>query len=432
MRPAPEIRVRRAALDAEAALMAQLDRFGITRVADTTRLDTAGIPTASVVKPGTTDRCWVYSGKGLTQPDARVRAILECLGRTAALWPCGGWVAEATGRAMGRWPEGSVWPPAFFTERVRPDHSDGDAIAFVQATRLVATADGIGEGGLVWVPADLVFRGHRPLGAPATPFAYASTSGLAARVDRWSAVEAALLELIEWDAVSQADVLGSHQALAGMLGLARALWLGSRWLDRFTADVSHAETIDCGSLAEPERMLVEGFHRAGLTVTIKRIPTDVEVPVVGAACARRVSPATVLGCAGYGAGWDEQSALRRALLELAQTGATDLQGALGDRRELEQRRLASLSERRWLLTRGPARPWRPTALLQDAGSCEARVARLVRRLGDVGLNRVGVVDFPAWPGVSAVRVLVPGIETWHATGGWSTLGPRLSARVGVR
>jgi len=57
---------------------------------------------------------------------------------------------------------------------------------------------------------------------------------------------------------------------------------------------------------------------------------------------------------------------------------------------------------------------------------ESSIDAYIDRFRQVGLKDIAVVDFPTWDGLSVVRVLVPGVETWHATAGESDLGPRMS------
>ncbi len=60
-------------------------KAGITRVADITRLDRIGIPVFSSIRPEAgTGAISVYNGKGLTETQARVSAIMEGIERYSA------------------------------------------------------------------------------------------------------------------------------------------------------------------------------------------------------------------------------------------------------------------------------------------------------------------------------------------------------------
>lgn len=143
-----------------------------------------------------------------------------------------------------------------------------------------------------------------------------------------------------------------------------------------------------------------------------------------------VTVAHVLGCAGYAVKCDPEEALTAALLELAQTRATDLQGAREDRHDIEKQRLPSLPANHWLATPGPPGEFGTvTSLFEAPSQQEPILSQVIAAFTRAGLNELAAVTFPAPDGINAVRVVVPGAETWHATGGSSKLGPRLARKV---
>lgn len=62
-------------------------RYGITRLADTTRLDRTGIPTFAAIVPRSPDFLSVYNGKGLTREAAMASAVMEAVERQAGAAP---------------------------------------------------------------------------------------------------------------------------------------------------------------------------------------------------------------------------------------------------------------------------------------------------------------------------------------------------------
>lgn len=396
-------------------LLSRLDEFGISRLADTTGMDTPGVPTASAVKPATSDVIWVYSGKGRSQAQARVTAIMECLERSGALWsherP---WVVE-TPTVLQRSHE--VWGADRFTYRRRDSVQTDDPQVWVEATKLT------GDHGTVMVPADLCFNGPRPTGLPPSPFLLSTSNGLAASFRLEDALQHGLAEVIERDIVSCTEVRASHLGYRYLAAIADQLGLSMSVLGGYEDNVELAATIERDSLPIPALDLVKRYEAAGLELVIKTMPNDFDLPAYGVAAVQEADPTRHLGCAGYAVRSSSADALDSALLELAQTRATDLQGAREDRHEPEKQRLDEIPAHHWLATPG-ARP-----VAYEAARVEHGLNHLLDHCAMAGLKDAAYVQFPGWPGISVTRVLVPDAETWHVTGGWSTFGPRLRASV---
>ena len=394
----------------------RLHEFGITRLADTTGLDRVGIPTHSCVKPGTADVIWVYSGKGLTPEQSRIGAIMECIERTSALWnPARFFLAPHPSRSE----QGDFWIPERFTERLRPCESN-KPLVWVEASDLQ-------NGRKVYVPADLVFTGRRPTLNADRSFAVTTSNGLAAGFSREQAIEHALAEVVERDAVSCAELRSSHFGVSFLGTIARLIGSDDgRVAEAFCDDLDYAETLDQSNLPPSAAALYERYRAASLELVIKRIPNDLDIPVFGASVMESMGFDDILATAGYGAHLDPEIALTKCLLEVAQSRATDRQGAREDCFDEEKKRLSQAPNSHWLAIPGS----RKTAFSELSWSPErksVRVEEYLERLATRGLRDVAVVDFDAYPGIHVVRVLVPGIETWHATAGDSRLGPRMSA-----
>jgi ribosomal protein S12 methylthiotransferase accessory factor len=63
------------------------DRYAVTRVGDTTRLDRTGIPTATAIVPASDDLISVYNGKGTSRTAAYVGAVMEAVERQVTAHP---------------------------------------------------------------------------------------------------------------------------------------------------------------------------------------------------------------------------------------------------------------------------------------------------------------------------------------------------------
>ena len=403
-------------------LRSRLHEFGITRIANTISLDSTGIPTFGCVKPGTSDVNWVYSGKGRTLAEASVSAIMECIERTSALWDS----QSAIPRSINELELDGVefWPPCRFTER-SADYTNDTKIWWTEANR-------IGSTQLVLVPAELAFCGFRPKKSSFL-FVESTTTGLAAAATLQDAVATALAEVIERDTVSCAELEASHYGVVSILALANKLGLN---LDTFQADIKDncelAISIERTTMPTPVAELIRQFEREGINVGLKAIPSDAGVPVFGATSIQEIVRGRFLGAAGYGINSSPERAAIDALLELAQSRTTDLQGARED----------SLAQEKRLLTGAPTSHWLASASAelatwdQACGAFASTTAAdelgfLLDATRRVGLNDIAVVRFPCYSGLYVARVLVPGAETWHSTGGQSNLGPRMARKLGV-
>ena len=397
-------------------LTARLDEFGITRVADTTGLDVIGIPTHSVVKPGTSDVIWVYSGKGITSHHSRVSAIMECLERSCSLWD----QRRVQWRSLESFGAEEVWSPELFTEAQRAI-SPQDKIGWVQGNSLTTNTP-------VWLPAELVFGGHRPVEPGQLVFHAVTSNGLGAHLTRERAILRAIYELMERDAISMAELEASDVGYSSLRYICKMLGVEeTNILARFRDNQDVAFDVNRLDRANEVTELVQRFENAGLTIHLKNLVTDLGVSVMAAAVIERVSIDGVLATAGYSAAPDPIDAACAAILEVAQSRATDRQGAREDCVTLEKCRATELPSSHWMLTdsmREVSLKRRATATTHSESISEVLV-----KLKNVALEKAAVVDFPAYEGIHVVRVLVPGMETWHPTGGMSRIGPRMRKKL---
>jgi len=336
---------RLSALRPQPAPSAVSERRGspvVTRVADTTGLDRVGIATASCICPGSGDGLTVYSGKGETLDAAKTSARYECVERIAAVWD----IERVCETATQDLEAGGVLvlAPESFTEY----HGEFTADTVLPWVRTETLAD----RRECWVPADRVFIGRRPSVVPGAAGSFTTTNGLAASNDIGSAISHAILELAERHVISCVEIQAADHAWTVLGGMADRLGLDTGVLaDRFREDEDAAATVDPVTLPERAARLYAKFALAGVPVVVKAVPNELGIPVYAAGALEQVSFDSFLAAAGYAARFDPESAVVAALLELAQSRATDLQGAREDVDEVEKRRLLAPPRHNWLLTR---------------------------------------------------------------------------------
>jgi ribosomal protein S12 methylthiotransferase accessory factor len=125
---------------------------------------------------------------------------------------------------------------------------------------------------------------------------------------------------------------------------------------------------------------------------------------------------------GMGTHPSARVALRRALTELAQSRAVDIQAvrediappdAVVESFSLHMRRISAIHHESWYLGHSNAKRRFSDIPSYSFQHIDEDLAFLVERFTSAGLNQIIVVDFtPDQTNYSVVRVIVPGIESW--------------------
>jgi ribosomal protein S12 methylthiotransferase accessory factor len=245
---------------------------------------------------------------------------------------------------------------------------------------------------------------------PAT-FVMTDTNGLASGNTRDEAICHALCELAERDAWTFIE-LGAHQMPRARRGFA----LGPHAKD----GPDDLEMFSCIDLEGND--LFAKFLDADLVPVVREITSELGVPAFFASvCDESITGHPMAHC-GLGAHPNAEVALRRALLEVAQSRCVDIQavredilppGAVGEHFTPHTRRVDVINRQSWCFGSSTTR-----RKLRDVPSHRfATIAEdlefLLERFAACGLEEIIVVDFT--PGVkthSVVRMIVPGIENW--------------------
>lgn len=376
------------------------ERYGITRVADTTHLDRTGIPTYSAMVPASPDVLGVYNGKGLTREAAIASAVMEAAERQIAA---------------------RVELP-IFEEPLVHVAAELDLAGFgMRETALRSIACVLGTDVLrserVAVPLALV---QCPYYGPKL-FDVTTSNGLASGNNLTEALYHALCEVIErhiWAiyhtrcSVAPRYFLGA-EARDRLLAPQIALPTGDPTIDRLVA------SIEAAGLIVRALFLEEPPLPPTVIVTVTEPNSSPPMAHLGLGCS--LSPA---------------HALVRALTEAVQSRVTDIQAAREDILRVNDpvgrlgehgRRLTSLPTDQWYFA--PAPSALDFASLADRSSDD--LAQDLRTTLDAlrayGLDRAIVVDLsPRDLPIAVVRAIVPGLETFMFTG---HPGPRVRAEL---
>jgi ribosomal protein S12 methylthiotransferase accessory factor YcaO len=388
--------------------------IGVTRLADITDMDVLRIPNYSAVVPGTEDYIWVYGGKGPTREHAMASALMESIERYSSL-PSGG------PHKFVR----STYSELFKNHKVLHPDSVVEPVSFVYYNDMLMDwlpGYDLVSGEEIMVPASIALFRYTPPPPAVNPFAYFHTNGLASGNVMEEAVCHALCEVIERDAMSLADLRASaipfHILRTIVHSLNAAGFLASPIpAERFVDDPSIFPDIDISEIDfEPSRNLVDKFKRAGISLTIKDITSDIGIPTFNASSVEWITHDYGYLAEGHGTHLDARIALLRAITEVSQTRAANIQGARDDLRKIKYGEQNTDDRRAWQFmpsTRkikfSRVQTFFNEDILDD-------INQILIRLKSVGLNQVIIVDLTNPDiGIPVVRAIVPGLETFKIT-----------------
>ncbi len=375
------------------------ERYGITRVADTTYLDRTGIPTFGTMVPHSPDLLGVYNGKGMSRESAMASAVME-----------------ATERQIGAVVRLRTFRESLEVVAERIDFDDcgmrddvrDRVVDCVLGTELLS-------GDAIPVPLAMVqcpWYGDKL-------FDQTSSNGLASGNNLTEAIYHALCELIERHAWALYDI--------------RCSVVPRYYLGPSAGDVAAAPEVSMPVGEANVDRLFRAVLDAGLQVRVFCLD-EPPLPVTFLASIFEPGAAPPMAHIGLGCALSPAHAITRAITEAVQSRVVDIQAAREDiLRPHEEagimgahaRRNNELPAGRWYFDL-PA-PQRRFAGIADRTSDDlARDLRSVLDgLRDYGLKSVVVVDIspPDLP-IAVVRAIVPGLETLMVTGRIGRLGRR--------
>lgn len=349
--------------------------IGVTRIADISGLDRIGLPVFSAIRPSAADGAIsVYAGKGTTETEARVSVIMEAIERFSA---------EVTNF------EGQLQFDSY-------EHLSADNFA-VNPADLILPGYLSKDTKIEWysgwdilndeeviVPANAVFHPYSPVQGHWQLFR-SNTNGLASGNVMEEAIFHGLMEVIERDAVSIAEI--NRNPGLGLI-----------------ADTCRVSEI------------IDKFELQGIVVRLWSLPTDTGVPtVVAASDDEKMRDASLL-VMGAGSHTDPEIAALRALTEVAQSRATQIHGAREDTNRESMARMIGYERMKRLNKHWLEKP-RETIELDElehmaTASIDGDIRIVLDRLQNVA-DSVIISDITATAiGVPAVRVIIPGFEVY--------------------
>jgi ribosomal protein S12 methylthiotransferase accessory factor len=276
-----------------------LPKIGVTRIANITDLDRVGIPVFSAIRPSAAaGAISIYSGKGATETNARISAIMESFERCLAEQPevsvnLKGVDIEAervtdTFESLSEnYP--AVYPDALLIPQPVPEFT---SLEWVMGEDILNDVE-------VFVPSNAVFHPYDPVNA--NKLFRSNTNGLASGNTIEEAVLHGLLEVIERDALSIAEYTrnpGKEIVLSESDGL--------------------------------NYQLKKKMEDTGIVVKLWLLDSDVDIPTVVTALDDTVLKDPALLVMGAGSHLSPEIAVTRALTEAAQSRVVQIHGARED------------------------------------------------------------------------------------------------------
>ena len=402
-------------------------RIGVTRLADITDMDVLRIPNYSAVVPGTEDYIWVYSGKGPTREHAKASALMESIERYSSL-PSGGPRKFVRSSYAELSKNTKVLHPDKIVEPTRFEYRDDMLMDWLAGQDIVSDEQ-------IMVPASIALFRYSPPPPAVNPFAYFHTNGLASGNVMEEAVCHALCEIIERDAMSVAELRASAIPFHILRTVHHSLNSAGMNVppipgDRFIDDPSVFPDVDISGIEfEPVNMLVKKFEHAGIPLTIKDITSDIGIPTFNASSVEWVTHDYGYLAEGHGTHPDARIALLRAITEVSQTRAANIQGARDDLRKTRYGEQNTDDRRAWQFMQSTrkikfsqVKTFFNEDILDD-------IKLILSRLKNVGLEQAIIVDLTNPDiGIPVVRAIVPGLETFKITK--SVMGTRARACFG--
>lgn len=276
-----------------------LPKIGVTRIANITDLDRVGIPVFSAIRPSAAaGAISIYSGKGATETNARISAIMESFERCLAEQPevsinLSGVPLNAE-RINDTYESLSESYPTLYPDALLlpQPFAEPTSLEWVMGHDLMNDIE-------VFVPDNAVFHPYNPQSA--NQLFRSNTNGLASGNTIEEAVLHGLLEVIERDALSIAEYTRNP---------GREILLSE----------------DDGLNYELKRKMEE----TGIKVKLWLLDSDINIPTIVAALDDTVLKDPALLVMGAGAHLSSDIAVTRALTEAAQSRVVQIHGARED------------------------------------------------------------------------------------------------------
>jgi ribosomal protein S12 methylthiotransferase accessory factor len=385
--------------------------IGITRIADITNMDRLQIPNYSAVLPGTEDYIWVYSGKGPTKNHAKASVIMESIERYSSL------PANYEGKILkGKYKELSKsYNVLKYDEVIEPlsfQLNNEMNMDYCIGYDLINQTD-------ILVPSPLAIFRYTPNPPSINPYSFFHTNGLASGNVMEEAICHALCEVVERDAVSIAEFSSSafqYHILKTIENdiLKEGIRIKSLDSKNFIDDNTIYSDIDLNGLDYPPvERIVRQFKKCQISLTVKDITTEIGIPTFIASSVEWVNHDYGYLVEGHGTHPDSRIALMRAITEVSQSRAANIQGSRDDLRKMKYDPQNSDENRSWqFMVSSKKKAFTEVKSFYHEDILDD-IKLILGKLKDKGFKNAIVVNLTnSRLQVPVVRIIVPGLETF--------------------
>ncbi|HEX8676575.1 MAG TPA: YcaO-like family protein, partial [Segetibacter sp.] len=324
-----------------------VNEIGITRIADITDMDRLKIPNFSSVLPGTEDYIWVYGGKGPTRNHAKTSAIMESIERFSSL-PRNYADKIITGSYEELSKSHNILKYSDVIEPVSFSLDDKMVMDYCVGYDLMNKKN-------ILVPLSLALFKYIPKPPSVNPYAFYHTNGLASGNVIEEAICHSLCEVIERDAVSIAEFVSSAFQFHVLRIIENELIRNGVKLKpiesrKFVDDneiYPDVDLKDIGEDNEPTRRLLGKFENCQIPIKVKDVTSDLEIPTFIASSVEWINHDYGYLVEGHGTHPDSRIAMIRAITEVSQSRAANIQGSRDDLRKMKYDPEDSDDKRSW-------------------------------------------------------------------------------------
>lgn len=272
----------------------KLKTAGITRIADITDLDRIGLPVYTAIRPTAEDGAIsVYAGKGISRDHAKASAMMEGFERYSAEKQDGDKSVIATVNEISE--KGNHIEPKSLNLNQSLEKKDLSNVKYewTLAHDLISDED-------YYVPSNAVFH---PYKCDSAEILFKSnTNGLASGNVLEEAILHGIFEVIERDAWSIFEL--THKNYSQI----------------------NSNTIESDVVNET----IDKFESQGIKIKLMDFTADIKIPTIAASADDTITKDAGLLTLGMGTHLDPEVAVLRALTEVAQSRATQINGARED------------------------------------------------------------------------------------------------------
>lgn len=382
-----------------------MEKIGVTDILDMTDHYGVAIPIWSAWRrQGDNSSHIVSYGKGTNSVQSQVSAMMEALERYAAE-QLPRTIKLSSYCAMKQ--KFNALDPRTAARGANNAFSEHVELAWLPGTDLFT-------GEEQWAPASCVLLHPTLQGCQFVPMR--TSNGLASGNILEEAICHSLCEMIERDAWTLAWLRAV--TLPRIRTVARLILRhpGSGGWSNISAEADLFPDIDTISLPPAARQLIDRFERAGVTIIVRDITSDIAIPTFLAVSTEMTSDGNAFMCGGTGAHPHAPVAVIRAITECAQSRRVALRdfspgqkpGGSVD---------AGLFRQQLFFARANHKKDFSSITTHHNRDVLDDINLMLSRLYSVGVQQAIAVDLTQPElGIPVVRILIPGIEDWSAFG----------------